>query len=144
MFRGEFKYSMDAKGRISIPAKLRKHVNPEAENTFVMTKSTNKCIDIYPLDNWKVIEEKLEKLNPFVPEQARLIRTMLQYTVDDTLDSQSRILIPTNLIEYAGIEKDVLILGVLKKIEVWNPKIFEDYMNNSDKSFEELAAEVLV
>ncbi len=143
MFKGQFTYSIDSKGRISIPAKLRRHVSAEANDTFVMTRSTSVCIDIYPLDQWLLIEEKLNKLNQFKPDDIRFTRTILLFASEDTLDSQSRILIPQNLIEYAKIEKEVLILGALKKIEVWNPKIFEEYLKQSDETYEQIAAKVM-
>lgn len=143
MFRGQFTYSIDAKGRISIPAKLRKQISPEANDSFVMTRGVSTCIDIYPLNEWNQIEEKLLKLNQFQPNDVRFVRMFTQYAVEDSMDSQSRILIPQNLIEYAKIEKEVLILGVLKKIEVWNPKIYEDYLNQSPESFEQIAAKVM-
>lgn len=143
MFRGQFTYSMDAKGRISIPAKLRKHVSPEANDTFVMTQGTGKFIDIYPLDQWLVFEKKLEQLNPFDPRQAKFTRMILQHAAEDTLDSQSRILIPQKLIEYAQLEKEVIILGALKKIEIWNPKDFDKYMSETPDTYEQIAAQVM-
>lgn len=143
MFRGQFTYSIDAKGRISIPAKLRKQMSPEANDSFIMTRGVSLCIDIYPLNEWIQIEEKLLKLNQFQPDDVRFVRMFTQYAIEDTMDSQSRILIPQNLIEYAKIEKEVLILGVLKKIEVWNPKIYEEYLNNSPETFEQIAAKVM-
>ncbi len=143
MFRGQFTYSIDSKGRISIPAKLRKHVSPEANDSFVMTQGTSSCIDIYPLDQWQTIEAKLLELNPFNPEEAKFTRMFLQHASEDSLDSQSRILIPQKLIEYAKIEKEVLILGALKKIEVWNPKIYEEYINETPESYENIAAKVM-
>jgi len=143
MFRGQFKYSIDSKGRISIPAKLRKQVSPEANETFVMTKGTAACIDIYPLDQWALVEAKLLELNPFDPQDAKFIRMISQFASEDTMDSQSRILIPQPLIEYAKIEKEVLILGALKKIEVWNPKIYEDYINQTGETYEQIAAKVM-
>ena len=143
MFRGNFTYSIDSKGRISIPAKLRRHVAPEANDTFMMIRGTSTCIDIYPLNEWLVLEAKLNKLNPFKPDDIRFIRTILQHVAEDTFDSQSRILIPPNLIEYAKIEKEVLILGALNKIEVWNPKIFEEYLKQSDETYEQIAAKVM-
>lgn len=143
MFRGQFTYSIDVKGRISIPAKLRKQISPEANDSFVMTRGVSTCIDIYPLNEWNQIEEKLLKLNQFQPDDVRFVRMFTQYAIEDTMDSQSRILIPQNLIDYAKIEKEVLILGVLKKIEVWNPKIYEDYLNQSPETFEQIAAKVM-
>jgi|SRR3972149_7514094 len=143
MFRGHYTYSIDNKGRISIPAKLRKHVAPEANDTFIMTKGTSTCIDIYPLDQWQKIEEKLLQLNSFNPEEAKFIRMFSQYATDGTLDTQSRILIPQSLIEYARIEKEVLILGALKKIEVWNPVLYEEYLNKTGETYEQIAAKVM-
>jgi MraZ protein len=134
---------MDAKGRISIPAKLRKHISPEANDSFVMTQGTSTCIDIYPLDQWVLFEQRLLKLDQFKPGDAKFIRMISQFATEDTMDSQSRILIPQNLIDYAKIEKEVLILGVLKKIEVWNPKIYEAYIKDSEESYEEIAAKVM-
>lgn len=143
MFRGQFTHSIDSKGRISIPAKLRKHIAAEANDAFVMTKGTSKCIDIYPLDEWQLMEQKLLKLNPFNPDDAKFIRMFSQFASEDTMDSQARILIPQPLIEYAQIEKEVLILGALKKIEVWNPNIYEDYINQSTDTYEQIAAKVM-
>lgn len=143
MFRGQYKYSVDSKGRISIPAKLRRHVAPDANDTFVMTRGTAECIDVYPLDQWQLIEEKLSKLNPFNPDDAKFIRMISQYASEDSMDSQSRILIPQSLIEYSKIDKEVIILGALNKIEVWNPKIYEEYLNQIGETYEQIAAKVM-
>lgn len=143
MFRGQFSYSIDSKGRISIPAKLRKQISPKANDTFIITQGTATCIDLYPLDQWQLIEEKLLKLNPFHPEDAKFIRMISQYASEDNLDSQSRILIPQILIDYAKIEKEVLILGALKKIEVWNPKIYKEYLELTNETYEQIAAKVM-
>ena len=143
MFKGQFTYSMDAKSRISIPAKLRKHISPDANDSVVMTKGLSKCIDLYPLNEWQIIEDRLMKLNQFQPDELRFIRMFVQYATEDKMDSQSRILIPQLLIDYAQIEKEVLIIGALRKIEVWNPKIYEDYLSESPMTYEEIAAKVM-
>lgn len=143
MFKGQFTYSIDNKGRISIPAKLRKHISPEANDTFVMTRGLSSCIDLYPMDEWLKIEEKLLQLNSFSESEARFLRMISQYASEDKMDSQARILIPQNLLEYAKIENEVLILGALRKIEVWNPKVFSNYLNSSPESYEEIAAKVM-
>ena len=143
MFRGQFTYSIDSKGRIAIPAKLRKHVSAEANDTFVMTRGLSNCIDLYPLDEWQGIEEKLLQLNSFQPDDARFIRMFVQFASEDVMDGQARILIPSTLISYAKIEKEVLILGALKKIEVWNPKIYDEYLSQSAQTYEEIAAKVM-
>jgi MraZ protein len=143
LFRGQFTYSVDSKGRLSIPARLRKHVSPESNDTFVMTQGTAACVDIYPLDQWQIIEAKLLALNTFKPNEARFVRMISQHATEDTLDSQSRILVPQALLKYAKIDKDVLILGLLKKIELWNPEVYAEYLEQSPESYEQIAAEVM-
>jgi len=144
MFIGSFKYSIDSKGRVSIPAKLRKSLNPEAKETFIMTRGTAKCIDLYPLDVWNELAyNQLNKLNTFQTKHSMFIRMFLNQAAEDKLDTQSRILIPRSLIEYAEIDKEVFILGVLKKIEIWNPEIYEQYIKENEALYEEIANEVM-
>lgn len=144
MFIGSFKYSVDTKGRVSIPAKLRKFVDPKSNDAFVMTRGTTKCIDVYPMNFWEeLVQSKLNQLNSFEPKEAMFLRMFLQQAAEDKLDSQARLLIPKNLIDYAEISKDVLILGAIKKIEIWNPQNYEDYLNTSELSYEEIAKQVM-
>jgi len=143
MFKGHYLHTIDAKGRLSIPSKLRKYVAPEADNSFVMLKGVDRCIDLYPKDKWTEIENKLNTLNQFNPKQLRLIRMMLDNAQEDSMDSQSRILIPQELLDYAGIKNEVYVLGALKKIELWNPQTYEEYLKESDESFEQIASEVM-
>ncbi len=144
MFIGSFKYSIDSKGRVSIPAKLRKFVSPDANDSFVMTRGTVKCIDVYPMDMWKeLVESKLDKLNTFEPKEALFLRMLLTEAGEDKLDSQARLLIPKNLIEYAEIDREVFIIGAIKKIEIWNPQNYEAYLKTSELSYEEIAKQVM-
>lgn len=144
MFIGSFKYSVDTKGRVSIPAKLRKFVDPKSNDAFVMTRGTTKCIDVYPMNFWEeLVQSKLNQLNSFEPKEAMFLRMFLQQAAEDKLDSQARLLIPKNLIDYAEISKDVLILGAIKKIEIWNPQNYEKYLNTSELSYEEIAKQVM-
>jgi MraZ protein len=101
------------------------------------------CIDVYPLDQWQQFEQKLLELNTFNPLNAKFVRMSLQYATEDTLDTQSRILIPQNLLQYAKIDKEVLILGALKKIELWNPEVYDDYLKQTPETYEQIAAEVM-
>ena len=144
MFLGNFTYSIDAKGRISIPARMRKFVSTESNDTFVLTRGSAKCINIYPMDYWKeLLASKLDKLNTFDPKDAKFMRMFLQEAAEDRFDSQSRLMVPKQLIEFAEIEKEVLILGRNKYIEVWNPKAYEKYLNGIEDSYEEIAKEVM-
>lgn len=143
MFRGYFLHTVDAKGRVSIPAKMRKHISAEANNNFVMVKGTVNCIDLYPMDQWAEFEKKMLELNMFDPEKARFIRTISQDLAEDSWDAQSRILIPQRLLKHAKIEKEIVVLGALKKIELWNPQVYEEYINQSPETFEQIASKVM-
>ena len=144
MFLGNYKYSIDAKGRISIPARMRKFVSSESNDTFVLTRGSSKCINIYPMDYWKdLVASKLDKLNSFDPKDAKFMRMFLQEAAEDRFDSQSRLLVPKKLIDFAKIEKEILILGMNKYIEVWNPQLYEEYLENFEDSYEEIAKEVM-
>jgi MraZ protein len=136
---------VDKKGRVSIPAKLRKDISPDAHNTFIMTPSLdgNQCFDLHPKNLWTQIEERLRGLNKFVPEEARFLRMISQYSDETEMDGQYRIVIPQPLITWAKIEEEALLLGVLDKIEVWNPKIYETYIENYSESFGAMAEKLM-
>lgn len=143
MFKGQFTYNLDSKGRLSIPAKLRKNLTQEAKETFVMTRGINNCIDVYPDDQWQEIEKRLLQLNEFDQKNQLFIRMILDNAFEDQMDSQSRILVPQKLLTYAKIEKEVLILGALKKIELWDPAVYENYINSIPETYEQIASEVM-
>jgi MraZ protein len=142
-FKGSYTHSVDEKGRISIPAKMRKYLLPEANETFVITRGIETCLFLYPLDEWSKLEENLRNLSTYNHQHRFFIRTLLMWATEVTLDNQARIIIPRNLLEFAKIEKEVLIIGALDRIEVWNPKIFSDYMNAQPESYESVAESIL-
>jgi len=144
MFKGQFLYSIDSKSRISIPAKLRKNLLPEAKDSFVLTQGIGKCIDVYPADYWETIEKRLNQLNQYDPNEMKFIRMFLQHATDVEMDNQARVILPPYLLEFAGIEKEVLILGALQKIEIWNPQTFKDHSAGSPESYDQLAAKVMM
>jgi len=141
-FKGSYSYSVDSKGRINIPARLRKYVSPEANDTFVVTRGFEKCLFLYPLDEWSTLEGSIRGLSPSISQHRFLARTLLQYATETQLDGQSRIVIPRELLQFAGIEDQVLIVGVLERIEVWNPKEYEGYMTSQTESYENVAQAV--
>ena len=142
-FKGQFRYSLDAKGRLNIPSKFRKSLSPEANETFVMTLGLETCLFVYPLDEWNKIEERLRNL-PMTQKNNRLfIRMMLSNAAESQLDKQGRISIPSNLLSIAKIEKDVLIIGTLERIEFWNPDVFQNYMDGAGDSYENIAENIM-
>jgi MraZ protein len=144
-FKGRELYSVDAKGRVNVPAKMRKNIAPEANDTFVVTRGPDDdpCIFAYPLDEWKKFEENLKQLNQYNEKERFFLRTLLSWADDVTLDSQFRISIPKMLLDFAGIEKSALILGAMDHIEIWNPELFENYLTTRKESYAAVAASVM-
>jgi MraZ protein len=142
-FKGSYEYSVDSKGRINIPARLRKYVSPDANDTFIITRGYEKCLFVYPLDEWNKLEQSIRDLSPTNPKHRFFMRTLLELATESQLDGQSRITIPKELLQFAGIENDVLILGVLERIELWNPTVYVEYQRAQAESYENVAQNVL-
>ncbi len=142
-FKGSYIYAVDEKGRVSIPARMRKYLSPEANETFVITRGTDTCLFLFPLDEWEKLEKKLKELNTFNPQHRFLVRILLMWAVEVTLDNQSRVMIPKNLLEFAKIDKEALIIGALDRIEIWNPSIFQEYVNSQPESYESIVEKIL-
>ncbi|MBE2280932.1 MAG: division/cell wall cluster transcriptional repressor MraZ [Ignavibacteriaceae bacterium] len=148
MFKSHIYTTIDSKNRISIPAKIRKSISPAADNTLVLlngvgTDDAGHPIDVYPKDLWLQIEENLKSLKSYNKQSQLIIRTLLFSAEEEEMDSQFRIVLPQHLIKHAKIEKDILILGALRKFEIWNPEIYEKYRSSSDMPLENLAEAVI-
>ena len=116
MFMGEYNHTIDAKGRLIIPAKFRELLGTE----FVLTRGLDGCLFIYPVDEWKAFEQKLRAL-PLINKNARTFsRFFVAGAAMCELDRQGRVLVPQTLREFAGLEKDVVLTGNLDRIEVWS------------------------
>lgn len=142
-FKGSYVYSVDNKGRINLPANLRKYVSPDANETFVVTRGFEKCLFVYPFDEWNKLEQRLRDLSAYNPQDRLFMRVLLEYAKESQLDGQARITIPQQLLEYAGIQNEVHIIGVLEKIELWNPKVYQEYITAQSESYESIAAKVM-
>ncbi|MBQ8947213.1 MAG: division/cell wall cluster transcriptional repressor MraZ [Lachnospiraceae bacterium] len=121
MFRGEYSHSIDSKGRIIIPSKLRASLG----DTFVLTKGLDGCLMAYATEDWEEFESKLREL-PVTNKNARkLVRHFLGGAADIEADSQGRVLIPTNLREYSGLTREAVLLGMGNRIEIWSKDKYE-------------------
>ncbi|OZC04103.1 division/cell wall cluster transcriptional repressor MraZ [Rubricoccus marinus] len=141
-FKGRAENTIDSKGRVPVPAKMRRYLRPEARETFVVTQGVDQCIVLYPLDVWEgEIEPKLEKLDGFNAEQAMLSRRILMWTDEVSLDSQGRVSLPRDLMELVGLEPGdkAKMIGVLNRIEVWSLGAYAAYLNGSAHSVADLA-----
>jgi MraZ protein len=137
MFIGEYNHAIDSKNRIIIPSKFR----DELGSKFVMTKGLDGCIYAYTADEWKLLEEKLVKL-PLTNKNARAFQRFFFSGANEIdLDKQGRALIPQSIMEYAGIEKDVVSIGVSNRIEIWSKEKWEEY-NDLNLDFDEIAEQM--
>lgn len=114
MFVGEYRHSLDSKGRLSFPAKLREKLGAE----FVMCRSFDKCIMIHPMDSWQEFADKLAGLQ--VVEDRNVSRYFFSGAVWSSLDSQGRVVIPQYFRDFAGIDKNVVLIGNNKHLELWD------------------------
>jgi len=135
MFLGEYQHSLDLKGRITVPSKFREQLGEK----FVATKGLDNCIFLYPMEEWKTIEEKLKSL-PFTRADVRsFARFFFSGASELEIDRQGRTLIPLNLREYAAIDKELIIIGVGNRIEIWSADNWGQYTVNAESSYEEIA-----
>ena len=135
MLMGEYNHNIDDKGRLIIPAKFREELGSE----FIITKGLENCLFIYPINNWNKIINKLKTL-PFTKKDARtFMRFFLASANNSELDKQGRINISNNLLEYAGIKKECVIIGVLDRLEIWDKAIYEKTVTDNYDSFSDIA-----
>jgi len=128
MFMGEYRHTVDPKGRLIIPSKFREQLGAE----FVVTRGLDGCLFVYPMDSWEVYIAELKKL-PLTDKNARLFtRFIIAGANTCELDKQGRILLPVTLREFAGIDKDVLLAGMLDHIEIWNEERWKENADFSD------------
>jgi MraZ protein len=120
MFCGINSVNLDAKGRMAIPAKYRARLCEEAGNQLVITIDTeDSCLLLYPITAWKTIEQKIELLPSFNQVTRRIQRLLIGHATEVELDSNGRILLPSLLREYAGLDKKIVLIGQGKKFEIW-------------------------
>ena len=141
-FTGEYNNSIDQKNRLSIPAKYRKALSPVNNGTFVLTRGFDKCLVLYPLDEWKKVELQLGSLSSIKIKNRSFVRSIVRCAVHLKYDSQGRIAIPENLLKYAKIDKNVTIIGMIKKIELWSPTLLNEDISPDGDDYEDLANEI--
>ena len=135
MLIGEFEHSLDAKGRLIMPAKLRESIG---EN-FVVTKGLDGCLFAFSKTEWNNFEEKLKALPLSNRNSREFTRFFLSGATECEIDKQGRFLIPTNLREVAELQKEVVIIGVGTRIEFWDKKKWSNYNTDGNISVEEIA-----
>jgi len=136
---GEYQHNVDAKGRLIIPSKFREHL----EDYFVLTRGLDNCLFGYPMNEWRKLEEKLKEL-PVTKKDARAFtRFFFSGATEVEIDKQGRINIPNNLRSYAKMDKECIVLGVSNRLEIWAKEAWENYFEESEDSFNDIAENMI-
>ena len=143
MFYGEHEHALDKKGRIIIPSNFRDFFKEHYIERVYITRGLDKCLFLFTEEDWKTQESKFKSI-PFTKSEARKFnRLYFSGATEAICDKQGRILIPRYLKEYAEIKKEVMIIGVSNRIEIWAKDKWQEYYETSKQSFEEIAERLL-
>ncbi len=136
---GEYQHSLDEKGRLIIPAKLRETLGDQ----FVVTKGLDNCLFVYPKEEWANVESKLRTL-PMTNANARAFaRFMFSGATEVEVDKQGRVNLPQSLREHGKLDRDVLIIGVNTRVEIWSVLEWKKYQDEAGQSYEEIAEKIV-
>jgi len=140
MFYGEYRYKLDEKGRLVIPARFRKTLK---KKHLIVTRGLEKCLFLFVEDDWKKQEKKLRDM-PFTKGNPRAFSRLFFSGASFCIpDGQGRISIPLPLLDFAGIKEKIVLIGVSDRIEIWSEKNWQNYLESSLGSFEEIAEELV-
>ena len=147
-FTWVFSYTVDAKGRVNIPSKFRKVLSVDNEDTFVITRGMDPCVWVYPIVVWQNIENDLKNLSSLSAINRTFVRNTVRYATPLSYDGQGRIQLTNNLINYAELGKKTLIIGMVNKIEIWNPdrlkEIDKKNMKIDSTAYDDLAEKIII
>jgi len=141
-FKGRYISTIDGKRRVKLPKKLREAMPPSVNDQFVMGPGYDGCIFLYPADEWEKQEEKLRNLKVELGEHRFLERVFISESEDVRADRVGRLTISQRLLDFAQIKKEVLILGLLSRIELWSPEVYQKYREQYKESYEEVAERI--
>jgi len=139
MFMGEYQHAMDEKGRLIVPAKFREGLGEK----FVITRGLDNCLFVYPMEQWKQLEDKIKELPTSHADTRAFVRMFFSGAVEAELDKQGRVVIPAHLREHARIERDLYVIGVSTKVEIWAKETWESYSSQAQQSYESIAEKII-
>ncbi len=143
-FLGEYEATIDTKGRFLLPAGFKKQLPQDANAQFVINRGFEKCLTLYPLQSWQPIFSQISQLNDFDPKVREFRRYFLNGAIEVELDSAGRLLLPKNLMGHASLEKDIVLVSAVNKIEIWDKIKYDQFFESfSPEAFSTLANEVM-
>ena len=143
-FLGESEATLDAKGRFLLPAGFKKQLPEEDANRFVINRGFEKCLSLYPLKSWEPLFADISKLNDFDPKVREFRRYFLNGATLVEPDSAGRLLVPPNLKDHAGLQKDIVLVAAVNKIEIWDSNKYKQLFDSfSAEAFSGLAKDVM-
>lgn len=137
MFRGQFPHTIDAKGRVSVPSKFRDVLKDKYDERLIITNFDG-CLIAYPFSEWQILEKKAANLSMLKKEAAQFLRFFYSGAAECWVDKLGRILIPQVLRDYAKLEKDIVLVGVAKKIEIWSKARWDAVIAKSQENFDDV------
>ena len=143
-FIGEYEATIDSKGRFLLPAGIKKQLPVGELPVFVINRGFEKCLSMYPMKSWNPLYESISTLNDFDPKVREFRRYFLNGAMQIELDSAGRLLLPKNLMEHAGLDKDIVLVSAVNKMEIWDKNKYQQFFEKfSPETFSNLAAEVM-
>lgn len=143
-FLGEFEATIDTKGRFLLPAGFKKQLPTDATAQFVINRGFEKCLTLYPQQSWEPIFSQISQLNDFDPKVREFRRYFLNGATDIELDSAGRLLLPKNLLSHASLDKDIVLVSAVNKIEIWDKIKYNQFFESfTPEAFSNLANEVM-
>lgn len=141
---GTYECKVDAKGRLMIPAPLKKQLASSLQDGFVLKRSVfQQCLELYPMDEWNLMMAKINKLNRFVKKNNDFIRRFTAGVKVVEIDALGRLLVPKDLVTFSGISKDVVFSSAVNIVEIWDKDLYEKSISGEDMDFADLAEEVM-
>lgn len=143
-FIGEYEATIDSKGRFLLPAGIKKQLPEVQIPVFVINRGFEKCLSMYPMESWAPLYQSISSLNDFDPKVREFRRYFLNGAMQIEVDNAGRLLLPKSLMEHAGLEKDIVLVSAVNKMEIWDKNKYQQFFENfSPESFSGLAAEVM-
>lgn len=138
-FSSEYECKLDEKGRVVLPSRFKAALPESSENRIVVTRGFEPCLTIYPFEEWMKIFQLVAGLNEFNREDRLFQRNFLRGNTEIELDKAGRCNIPKSMQRYAKLDRDVIMVGLGNRIEVWNPEVYDEYLINDQEEFSMLA-----